>query len=163
MRILKIQKISVFVLPLVFAGCSSSKYVPEGEYILNKVEMESDSDDYDAGALKQYVRQKEKPKLFSLFKNPFSRKPVIYDTLQARLTCQDLVKAMQNQGFMHAGVSLNTTTEGKKLDAKYILHPGIPYVMGKVEYDVDRHQLPCRQSPGNSVSRCCRRSPVATS
>ena len=77
MRNLKIQKISVFALPLVFAGCSSSKYVPEGEYILNKVEMESDSDDYDAGALKQYVRQKEKPKLFSLFKNPFSRKPVI--------------------------------------------------------------------------------------
>lgn len=85
--------------------------------------MESDSADYDAGALKQYVRQKEKPKLFSLFKNPFSRKPVIYDTLQARLTCQDLVKAMQNQGFMHAGVSLNTTTEGKKLDAKYICIP----------------------------------------
>lgn len=141
MRILKIQKISVFVLPLVFAGCSSSKYVPEGEYILNKVEMESDSDDYDAGALKQYVRQKEKPKLFSLFKNPFSRKPVIYDTLQARLTCQDLVKAMQNQGFMHAGVSLNTTTEGKKLDAKYILHAGIPYVMGKVEYDVEDENI----------------------
>lgn len=103
--------------------------------------MESDSDDYDAGALKQYVRQKEKPKLFSLFKNPFSRKPVIYDTLQARLTCQDLVKAMQNQGFMHAGVSLNTTTEGKKLDAKYILHPGFPYVMGKVEYDVEDENI----------------------
>ena len=103
--------------------------------------MESDSDDYDAGALKQYVRQKEKPKLFSLFKNPFSRKPVIYDTLQARLTCQDLVKAMQNQGFMHAGVSLNTTTEGKKLYAKYILHPGIPYVMGKVEYDVEDENI----------------------
>ena len=103
--------------------------------------MESDSDDYDAGALKQYVRQKEKPKLFSLFKNPFSRKPVIYDTLQVRLTCQDLVKAMQNQGFMHAGVSLNTTTEGKKLDAKYILHPGILYVMGKVEYDVEDENI----------------------
>ena len=103
--------------------------------------MESDSDDYDAGALKQYVRQKEKPKLFSLFKNPFSRKPVIYDTLQARLTCQDLVKAMQNQGFMHAGVLLNTTTEGKKLDAQYILHPGIPYVMGKVEYDVEDENI----------------------
>ena len=103
--------------------------------------MESDSADYDAGALKQYVRQKEKPKLFSLFKNPFSRKPVIYDTLQARLSCQDLIKAMQNQGFMHAGVSLNTTTEGKKLDATYVLHPGIPYVMGKVEYDVEDENI----------------------
>ena len=99
---MKKQTIFILSLPLLLGACSSSKYVPEGEYILNKVEMESDSDDYDAGALKQYVRQKEKPKLFSLFKNPFSRKPVIYDTLQARLTCQDLVKAMQNQGFMHA-------------------------------------------------------------
>ena len=50
--------------------------VPEGEYILNKVEVKSDSAGYNAGALKQYVRQKEKPKLFSLFKNPFSKKPV---------------------------------------------------------------------------------------
>ena len=134
---MKKQTIFILSLPLLLGACSSSKYVSEGEYILNKVEVESDSADYDAGALKQYVRQKEKPKLFSLFKNPFSKKPVIYDTLQARLTCQDLIKAMQNQGFMHAGVSLYTTTEGKKLDAKYVLRPGIPYVMGKVEYDVE--------------------------
>ena len=65
----------------MLAGCSASKYVQEGEYILNKVEVKSDSAAYDAGALKLYVRQKEKPKLFSLFKNPFSKKPVIYDTL----------------------------------------------------------------------------------
>ena len=138
---MKKQTIFILSLPLLLGACSSSKYVSEGEYILNKVEVESDSADYDAGALKQYVRQKEKPKLFSLFKNPFSKKPVIYDTLQARLTCQDLIKAMQNQGFMHAGVSLYTTTEGKKLDAKYVLHSGIPYVMGKVEYDVEDENI----------------------
>ena len=68
---MKKQTIFILSLPLLLGACSSSKYVPEGEYILNKVEMESDSADYDAGALKQYVRQKEKPKLFSLFKNPF--------------------------------------------------------------------------------------------
>lgn len=94
----------MLALPLVLVSCSTSKLVPEGEYILNKVEVVSDSADYEAGALKQYVRQKEKPKLFSLFKNPFSRKPVVYDSLQARLSCQDLLTAMQNQGFMHAGV-----------------------------------------------------------
>ena len=113
MRILKIQKISVLALPLLLAGCSASKYVQEGEYILNKVEVKSDSAEYDAGALKQYVRQKEKPKLFALFKNPFSKKPVIYDSIQARLTCQDLLTAMQNQGFLHAGVSLYTTIHGE--------------------------------------------------
>ncbi len=124
-------------LPVVLGACSAGKYVPEGEYILNKVEVKSDSADYDAGSLQQYVRQKEKPKLFSLFKNPFSRKPLVYDSLQAKLSCQDLLTAMQNQGFMHAGVSLYTTKRGKKLDAVYMLHPGEPFLIGKVEYDIE--------------------------
>lgn len=138
---MKIQKISLLALPLLIASCSSSKMVPEGEYILNKVEVKSDSAGYNAGALKQYVRQKEKPKLFSLFKNPFSKKPVIYDTLQARLSCQDLLTAMQNQGFMHAGVSLYTTKKGKKLDATYLLHPGEPFMIGKVKYEVEDEHI----------------------
>ena len=159
---MKKETISLLSLPLLIASCSSSKMVPEGEYILNKVEVKSDSAGYNAGALKQYVRQKEKPKLFSLFKNPFSKKPVIYDTLQARLSCQDLLTAMQNQGFMHAGVSLYTTKKGKKLDATYLLHPGVslyttkkgkkldatyllhpgePFVIGKVKYEVEDEHI----------------------
>ena len=158
----------------MLAGCSASKYVQEGEYILNKVEVKSDSAAYDAGALKQYVRQKEKPKLFSLFHNPFSKKPVVYDTLQAQLSCRDLLTAMQNQGFLHAGVTLQTEihgqektdsiaengsenetgTDGKenqatnkpanksrkkapKVDVTYMLHPGEPFHIGKVEYDIE--------------------------
>ena len=161
---MKIQKISVLALPLLLAGCSASKYVQEGEYILNKVEVKSDSAAYDAGALKQYVRQKEKPKLFSLFNNPFSKKPVVYDELQAQLSCRDLLTAMQNQGFMHAGVSLHTEIHGEektnrvektngvektdslanksrkkapKVDVTYMLHPGEPFYIGKVEYDIE--------------------------
>ena len=138
---MKQQNIFILALPLVLGACSASKYVPEGEYILNKVEVKSDLEGYDAGALKQYVRQKEKPKLFSLFKNPFSKRPVIYDSLQARLTCQDLLQAMQNQGYMHAGIQLFTTKKGKKLDATYLLHPGEPFLIGKVEYDVEDEQI----------------------
>ena len=151
-RFVKIQKISILALPVMLAGCSASKYVQEGEYILNKVEVKSDSAAYDAGALKQYVRQKEKPKLFSLFNNPFSKKPVVYDELQAQLSCRDLLTAMQNQGFMHAGVSLHTEIHGEektdslanksrkkapKVDVTYMLHPGEPFYIGKVEYDIE--------------------------
>ena len=149
---MKVQKISILALPVMLAGCSASKYVQEGEYILNKVEVKSDSAAYDAGALKQYVRQKEKPKLFSLFHNPFSKKPVVYDTLQAQLSCRDLLTAMQNQGFLHAGVTLQTEIHGQektdstaeksrkkapKVDVTYMLHPGEPFHIGKVEYDIE--------------------------
>lgn len=125
-----------FSILLLTTACSTGKYVQEGEYILDKVAVVSDQSDYNASPLSQYVRQKEKPKFFSLFRNPFSRKPVIYDTLQARLSCQDLMTAMQNEGYMNAGVSLYTETKGKKLKATYLLHPGQPFLIGKVNYDI---------------------------
>ena len=125
-----------FSILLLTTACSTGKYVQEGEYILDKVAVVSDQSDYNASPLSQYVRQKEKPKLFSLFRNPFSRKPVIYDTLQTRLSCQDLMTAMQNEGYMNAGVSLYTETKGKKLKATYLLHPGQPFLIGKVNYDI---------------------------
>ncbi len=125
-----------FSILLLTTACSTGKYVHEGEYILDKVAVVSDQSDYNAAPLSQYVRQKEKPKLFSLFRNPFSRKPVIYDTLQARLSCQDLMTAMQNEGYMNAGVSLYTETKGKKLKATYLLHPGQPFLIGKVNYNI---------------------------
>ena len=125
-----------FSILLLTTACSTGKYVQEGEYILDKVAVVSDQSDSNASPLSQYVRQKEKPKLFSLFRNPFSRKPVIYDTLQARLSCQDLMTAMQNEGYMNAGVSLYTETKGKKLKATYLLHPGQPFLIGKVNYDI---------------------------
>ena len=154
---MKLQNVGLLVMPLALVACSESKYLKDGEYILNKVEVKSDSAGYDAGALKQYVRQKEKPKLFSLFKNPFSKKPVVYDSLQARLSCQDLLTAMQNQGFMHAGVSLYTTVHGKKvkenkeskgkrkkvqkIDTEYLLHPGEPFFIGRVVYNIEDENI----------------------
>ena len=137
----------------MLGACSVSKHVPEGEYILNKVEVKSDDKSYDASSLKPYVRQKEAPKIFSLFRNPFSRKPVIFDTLQARLSCQDLRVAMQNQGFLQAGVSLFTTTKGKKLDAQYLLHPGEPFRIGKMTYVVDDDEVRKVLSQGDESLR----------
>ncbi len=133
---LRHYKIFIFGLPCLLGACSASRHVPDGDYVLDKVEVRSDREDYNPAPLSQYVRQKEKPKLFSLFKNPFVRKPVIYDTLQARLSCQDLLLAMQTQGYMNAGVTLHTDTHRKKLRATYMLHPGQPFLIDSVKYEV---------------------------
>ena len=103
--------------------------------------MKSDSAGYNAGALKRYVRPEREAETLLALQESTSKKPVIYDTLQARLSCQDLLTAMQNQGFMHAGVSLYTTKKGKKLDATYLLHPGEPFVIGKVKYEVEDEHI----------------------
>lgn len=125
-------------LLLLLYGCSATKYVPEGEYMLDKVEVKTDQPGYDAGALKPYVRQKEKARILSLFRSPVGRHPVVYDSVQARLSCKDLLTAMQNDGYMQASVDLLTKTDGKKkLTATYLLHPGERYTIGSVKYVVD--------------------------
>ena len=75
---------------------------------------------------------------------------------------------MQNQGFLHAGVSLYTTVHGEdwanagtrkrkkapKLDATYLLHPGEPFFIGKVEYDIEDKNIQDRlqlDNPDNQM------------
>ena len=75
---------------------------------------------------------------------------------------------MQNQGFLHAGVSLYTTVHGEdwanagtrkrkkapKLDATYLLHPGEPFLIGKVEYDIEDKNIQDRlqlDNPDNQM------------
>jgi outer membrane protein assembly factor BamA len=147
---------------LVLVSCSASKFVPDEHYLLEKVEMRADTKGFDVNVLQPYIRQKANSKWFSLFKIPlgayamagrdtskwinrtlknFGEKPVVYDTLQARLSCDDLCKAMQNLGYMNAKVSLETKAKGKKLKAIYTLHPGTPYKIHSVKYDIQDENI----------------------
>jgi len=139
------------------ASCSTSKFVPERKYLLDKVEIKSDDKSFDAAQLEPYIRQKANSKWFSFFKIPLAtyslagkdstkwinrtlqkvgEEPVLYDTIQARYSCEDLRTAMQNLGYMNATVDLYTYVKGKKLKAIYALHPGASFYIGKVSYDI---------------------------
>lgn len=138
-------------------ACSTTKYVPDGQYLLKKVVVVADQEDFNAAELQPYVRQKPNAKWFSLFKIPLAtyslsgrdstkwinrtlkkmgEAPVIYDSLQAALTINDLRVAMQNRGYMASTVSHSTQVEGKKMTDIYTLHPGRPYFIGRVDYDI---------------------------
>ena len=159
-RILKAysQLVVALVIMLMTAACSTQKFVPEKEYLLSKVEVKSDVDELDASMLHQYIRQKANSKWFSLFNVPLGtyslagrdttkwinrtlknigEKPVIYDSVQARLSCQDLITAMQNMGYMHASVTLSKKIKGKKLALRYDVHPGEPFYIRNVNYEID--------------------------
>lgn len=139
------------------AACSASKFVPDKEYLLEKVEIKTDSKDIDANALRQYVRQQSNSKWFSLFKIPLGtyamagrdtskwmnrtlqhlgEKPILYDTLQAKLSCNDLRVALQNMGYMNAKVNLQTKVHRKKIKAIYTLLPGEPFFIRNLKYDI---------------------------
>lgn len=147
----------ISALVLLLGACSTSKYIPEKAYLLEGVEIRSDVKNFNVAALSPYVRQKANSKWFSLFKIPLGtysisgrdstkwinrtlkkmgEAPVIFDSTQARLSVDDLRYALKNMGYMHASVDFSTRTRGRRLTAIYKLHPGKPYSIGQVEYDI---------------------------
>ena len=147
------------MLVLLLTACSASKFIPDEQYLLEKVEIRSDKKGFDAALLEPYIRQKANSKWFSLFKIPLGtyalsgrdttrwinrtlqkigEEPVIFDTLQSALTLNDLHTALQNMGYMHSSVDLEKKIKGKKLTAIYTLHPGEPYYIHSIKYITNR-------------------------
>ena len=127
--------------------------------MLNRVKVVTDGKypDINTSQLKNYVRQKGNARWFSTLKIPLGvyalagtdsskwlnrtlkamgEAPVIYDTLQAEASCRNLQLAMQNKGYLDGQVELYTNNKGKKVDAIYLLHPGQPYHIRSVNYDI---------------------------
>lgn len=145
----------------VLAACSSAKFVSDKEYLLESVKISADEKSIETSTLMPYIRQHANSKWFSLFKIPLGtyamsgkdttkwinrtlqrmgEEPVIFDSAQARLSVEDLRKAMQNMGYMNASVTLQTKVRGKKLRAIYKLHPGEPFFIRRMTYDIqDAH------------------------
>lgn len=51
-------------------GCSVSKFIPEGHYLLDDVEIKSDNREVKPSQMTAYVRQTPNAKWFSLIKLP---------------------------------------------------------------------------------------------
>ena len=151
--------LTVAAVGFLLGSCSATKDIPEGELMLNNVKVLADGKypNISTSQLKNYVRQKGNSRWFSTLKIPLGvyamagsdtskwvnrtlramgEAPVVYDTLLAESSCKDLQMALQNKGYMDGQVELYTETKGKKIDAFYILHPGEPYRVRKLKYDI---------------------------
>ena len=116
---------------IITSGCSSAKLVGDDDYWLSGVGMISDKAEVKTSQFYPYIRQKADQRRFLIFK-----KKEVFDTVQARLTREDLTRALNNMGYMNAGVEVMPQYKDKKVKVLYVLHPGEPYVLGNVEYDI---------------------------
>ena len=153
---------------VILAGCSVTKYLPDESYLLDKVEVRCDDKELAASGLEQYIRQKGNSKWFSLFSIPLGayalagtdttkwinrtlrnmgEEPVLYDTLQARLTCDDLQQAVRDMGYIHATVDTETKLRGKKVKVVYKISPGQPYTIAQVAYDIEDDSIRAAAGP----------------
>nr|WP_314698018.1 BamA/TamA family outer membrane protein [uncultured Prevotella sp.] len=153
-----LKSILIAMTIFIAIACSSNKFVPDGQYLLDKVEIHSDRKDVAPFQFKQHVRQKANSRWFSLFKIPLTtyalagqdttkwinrtlrqmgEEPVLYDSLQARSSCEELTMAMQNMGYMDAKVYMHKRIKGRKIILDYQLHPGEPYYINQFNYEIE--------------------------
>ncbi|MBR1504219.1 MAG: BamA/TamA family outer membrane protein [Prevotella sp.] len=143
---------------VLLCACSASRDLPEDTYMLDKVKVVTNGKykDINSSQMKAYVRQKTNSRWFSTLKIPLGvyamagkdstwynnmlrsmgEPPVIYDSVLARQTCEDLQLALQNEGYLDAEVSMYLEKHKKKVDAIYVLRPGHPYVVQHLVRDI---------------------------
>jgi outer membrane protein assembly factor BamA len=62
--------------------------------------------------------------------------PELYDTLQTALSLQSLTAQMQNLGYLRASADVVVEQKGRKVRTHYILHPGVPYFLQNIDFDI---------------------------
>ena len=138
------------LLALALTACSTTRYVGEGEYLLDRVRIEADYSPTPTANLKSYLHQHPNQKIFGLVKWPLyiynrsserdrwvdrllrrmGEPPVIMDTSLIALSRDELQRYMVNKGFVQARVDYTVdTTRRKRAFVHYRIRSGAPYLI----------------------------------
>ena len=149
---------SIFRLATVCAvvllcSCKSTKYVPEGSYLLDKAKVKvMDSKDESTSGLDDYLRQKQNTEILGFWKlqlhvyntapadtttkskkrlaanaHKMGEAPVIYDPMLTRVSMTQLEQAMMNRGYFNAEVDTQTVVKDQKVRLTYLVTAHKPY------------------------------------
>lgn len=148
---------------LVLGSCSSTKYVGNGEYLLDKVEIVSDNKSFKSGNLKPYLRQQPNFKAFGLMKwqlfvydwsgrnekrwlskqlRRMGEAPVILDTMLVGQSVDELTRFFINKGYTNAEVSASVdTSKRKKAVVTYQIISNKPYRINQYAVNLDDQKI----------------------
>ncbi len=158
--------IRFIVVVLLFSACNTTKFVPDGEYLLNKVSIKTDNKDIKRDDLKEYLRQTPNAAVFGVFRmqlglynwapkdttkwlskglsktlKKIGDPPVIYNSALTSLTVQQLQRLFENKGYINAKVQSNVTTKDKKAAVEYVIISNVPYRLHDYKIDLKNDLL----------------------
>ena len=149
--------IFLLMATLLATACSTTKFVPEGESLLNKVTVRNDQPEQriNLNQMNAYVRQRANSRWFSALKIPLGvyslagrdtskwinrtlmaigEPPVIYSTTLQQQTCVNLIQELNNEGFLQASVRADTIMrKRRKTEVIYTLSPGPAYHLRHID------------------------------
>ena len=138
-----------------------SRYVPEGKYFLDKniVEIEGDEKvEFTKSEVSAYTTQQPHrvkfPTKFSTWlyyvtednsgsgfahwiNEHLSKKPVYFEPNEVKATAKQMEQYLNNRGYFHSKVTTKTDYGGYRAKVTYTVHPTKPYLISKVNYQVE--------------------------
>ena len=156
----------IIVLVVMTTACSSTKHVPQGKLLLDKVKINvtDPHKDVEASQLANYLRQNANHRVLGGLKlqlalyniagrdsaNWFNRwikrvgtPPVIYDSALTVASANQLHMALSNRGFMNNVVTYQVEADSAKRKARvnYDITLGEPYYIRSIDYDIPDEDL----------------------
>lgn len=132
----------IIIFCCLITSCSTTKYVPEGKYLLNNMNVKIDTKNVNSEELRDYAKQKPnyskiRLRIYSAagdttnwlkrFLKKLGEAPVIYDS---RLTSQSIIQLetkMKNKGYLNAHVEAIADTSPQKINLTYKITSREPY------------------------------------
>lgn len=147
---------------MLISACNSTKFVPEGEFLLDKATIKTENKDLNKTELNEFLRQTPNAAVFGLWRmqlgiynlaskdstkflsNTWKKigdPPVIYNAALTSISVQQLQLALINKGYMDARVESRLNTKGKKAQVEYIIKSNTPYKLGEYTIGLKNEQL----------------------
>ncbi len=150
------RKLSFMLCLIVFASCNSTRFVPEGKYMLNKISVRADDKSLKREELKLHIRQKENLRILGFLKfhlgvynlssgtkaNDWLKRvgeaPVLYDEFQSQKSKEQLLIYLKNKGYYKAIVkdSLEINQSKNKVNLIFDIKTGKPYRVRNYLYSI---------------------------
>ena len=155
----KILPILILMTAGLFYACSSTKHVPDGSYLLDKVSINIEGDSVASEKdLYYFLRQTPNHKVLGFAKlqlatyslsgidstkwynrwlRNIGQAPVIYNPELTDASAKQLQQALINRGYLEAKVIPDTISTGhKKIKVNYDIIPGSPHYISSISYDI---------------------------
>ena len=154
------------LLLAMLSSCSSTKHVPQGKLLLDKVKINiaDPHADVEKSQLANYLRQnanhrvlggfklqlaiynisgKDSTKWFNRWIRRVGTPPVIYDSTLTESSAEQLQTALSNRGFMNNVVTYNVLADSAKRKAtvNYDITLGEPYYIRSISYEIPDEKL----------------------
>lgn len=160
-----VWRLSVGLCVVSLCGCNATKFVPQGEYLLNKAQVKvEDSKDVATSELSNYLQQKQNTEILGFLKlqlgiyntasldttkwtsknaRKIGEPPVVFSPELTDRSITQLQKAMHNRGFFSAVVDTTMKVKDRKVNLTYNIRAGLPYIIRR--YDVQFQQEELKQ------------------